>query len=59
MQPEVTDAEDEAVVDPVCGMTVDPETAASVDHEGETYYLCCEGCAGAFEDRPEEHLGTA
>ena len=27
-------------IDPVCGMTVDPETAAgSYEYEGQTYYL--------------------
>lgn len=50
----------ETHVDPVCGMTVDPETAAaSVDHGGETYYFCGEGCAEAFRERPGEHLETA
>ncbi|PSQ18098.1 xanthine dehydrogenase [Halobacteriales archaeon QS_8_69_26] len=45
--------------DPVCGMevaTADP--AATVDHDGGTYYFCSEGCAEAFEQRPEEFLTT-
>ncbi|MGH8274137.1 MAG: heavy metal translocating P-type ATPase [Gammaproteobacteria bacterium] len=47
-----------AVKDPVCGMTVDPETAAhSADHRGETYYFCCSGCCGKFEADPELYLG--
>lgn len=51
---------DGTVVDPVCGMTVDPETAAaSVEHDGEAYYFCCEGCADAFVEQPEEHLREA
>ena len=53
-------AEAETAVDPVCGMTVDPETAAaSHAYDGETFYFCCEGCADAFREAPEEHLGTA
>lgn len=43
--------------DPVCGMTVDPETAAaSVEHAGDTYYFCCEGCADSFESDPASYL---
>lgn len=30
-----------AHIDPVCGMTVDPATAAGkFDYEGQTYYFC-------------------
>jgi xanthine dehydrogenase accessory factor len=33
-------------IDPVCGVTVDVESARhKVDHEGATYYFCCPGCA--------------
>ncbi|MFD1599528.1 XdhC family protein [Halobellus rarus] len=54
-------AEDETATadlatDPVCGMTADPETAPSVDHDGETYYFCCEGCADSFRAEPESYL---
>lgn len=42
--------------DPVCGMTVEPRTAAAeVEHEGETYYFCSEGCRKAFEEEPERY----
>ncbi|MFA1610678.1 XdhC family protein [Halobellus rubicundus] len=52
------DADDppELATDPVCGMDADPETAPSVEHDGETYYFCCEGCAGSFRDDPESYL---
>ena len=43
-------------VDPVCGMTVDPADAPSVDHDGQTYYFCCSGCADSFSTDPEEYL---
>ena len=55
-----TGTDDEAFVDPVCGMTVDPEAAAATaEYDGETYYFCCEGCADTFLAEPEEHLGAA
>ena len=32
-------------IDPICGMTVTPETAAgSLEVRGETYYFCSKGC---------------
>ena len=38
------------VVDPICGMTVDPEHAAgSSERDGETYYFCSPGCKEKFE----------
>jgi YHS domain-containing protein/uncharacterized membrane protein YraQ (UPF0718 family) len=40
-------------VDPVCGMTVDPATAAGQAHfEGKTYYFCSSGCKARFEKDP-------
>lgn len=44
-------------VDPVCGMTVHPSTAAAaVEHQGRTYYFCCEHCATRFRADPERYL---
>lgn len=49
----------EAVKDPVCGMTVDPEKAAeSIDYAGETYYFCSRGCAAKFRENPGKYLAT-
>ncbi|MBI3279733.1 MAG: heavy metal translocating P-type ATPase [Acidobacteria bacterium] len=46
-----------AVIDPVCGMTVQPERArASSEHKGKTYYFCCPGCAQRFQLDPERYL---
>jgi len=46
--------------DPVCGMTVDPETARaaglSADYEGQTYYFCGKGCLLEFRDDPGKYL---
>lgn len=44
-------------IDPVCGMTVQPETAAAqFDHNGETYYFCNLGCKDRFAADPEKYL---
>ncbi len=41
-------------IDPVCGMTVEPESAAAkTEYEGKTYYFCNPGCAKAFDRKPE------
>src|SRR5450755_562906 len=49
--------------DPVCGMSVDPQTAArTVQHSGANYYFCSLPCAGRFTADPEKFLaapGTA
>ena len=45
------------VVDPVCGMTVDPARAAGhVEHNGTTYYFCSKGCVAKFTADPERYL---
>ena len=51
---EVGAAEPEMAVDPVCGMEVDPESAAATATvEGTTRYFCSTGCRDRFlADRP-------
>jgi Cu+-exporting ATPase len=45
------------VLDPVCGMTVQPETAAgSHVHEGKTYYFCATSCLTKFKNDPAHYL---
>ena len=45
--------------DVVCGMLVDPATAAaSTVYNGKTYYFCCKGCLERFLARPEAYLGS-
>jgi Cu+-exporting ATPase len=44
------------VVDPVCGMPVNPETADSCEYNGQTYYLCSTRCLDRFRDDPEGFL---
>lgn len=49
-----------AAVDPVCGMdVVVGQAAASVEHGGERYHFCGQGCADAFADDPQSYLGDA
>ena len=44
-------------IDPVCGMTVDPATAAAhVEHAGKPYHFCSQHCAHAFRADPGKYL---
>ena len=44
-------------IDPVCGMTVDPATAAgSVEHKGTTYWFCSTSCVRKFQGDPNKYL---
>jgi len=45
--------------DPVCGMGVDPDTAAAnVEHEGTTYYFCSTHCATTFKADPHKYTSA-
>ena len=47
----------ETAIDPVCGMAVDPATAAgSYDYKGTTYYFCNPRCRERFAAAPESFL---
>ena len=44
-------------MDPVCGMTVDPQNAAGqYEYKGETYYFCSMHCLHKFRAAPEKFL---
>ena len=46
-------------VDPICGMTVAVVAGTpSVEHEGETLYFCCEGCATKFRTQIEHAVAA-
>ncbi|NIJ15361.1 MULTISPECIES: heavy metal translocating P-type ATPase [Sphingobium] len=48
------------VVDPVCGMTVDPEkTAHHATYAGHDYHFCSAGCREKFIADPEAHLNKS
>jgi Cu+-exporting ATPase len=47
-------------VDPVCGMTVEPEHAAgSYEYRGRTYYFCNPSCLERFAASPAEFVSDA
>ncbi len=47
----------DAVTDPVCGMKVDPATAAAKVVRGkETCYFCSTGCRAKFDADPDKYL---
>src|SRR5688572_33132025 len=47
----------EKMIDPICGMTVSPETAAGeFEHEGTKYYFCSKGCLEKFAGDPQRFL---
>ena len=51
------------VIDPVCGMTVDPPTALEKglhSHHADTdYYFCGKGCKLDFDEDPQRYLDPA
>jgi P-type Cu+ transporter len=48
------------VIDPVCGMKVDPSRApAKAEHSGQTFYFCNPHCAERFRQEPERYLDRA
>ena len=49
-----------AITDPVCGMTVSPDTAAGFhEHNGETYYFCSTHCLTKFREDPERFINKS
>jgi uncharacterized protein len=47
----------QSAIDPVCGMTVDPEHAEYRSFQkGETYYFCSAGCKATFDKDPGKYI---
>lgn len=45
-------------IDPVCGMSVDPASAAGKsEYQGKTYYFCSQGCKQEFDQNPDQFVG--
>jgi Cu+-exporting ATPase len=45
------------VLDPVCGMSVDPQTSRHrYEHDGATYHFCSAGCRTKFAANPDAYL---
>ncbi len=50
----------ELVKDVVCGMMIDPATAAATSqYKSATYYFCAAGCKQDFDADPEKYLGSS
>lgn len=46
-------------IDPVCGMEIDPATAAGrSEYGGETFHFCSPACKEKFDAAPEEFAGS-
>ncbi len=46
-----------SVIDPVCGMTINAESAADRQvRDGQTYYFCSRHCADNFRSEPTRYL---
>jgi YHS domain-containing protein len=47
------------VIDPVCGMQVNPcKTDLMAEYGEKNFYFCAEGCLSAFQDNPEKFTKT-
>ena len=47
------------VVDPVCGMKIEPANAVgSSTYEGTTYYFCSRGCESKFDADPQRFISS-
>ncbi len=53
-----TDTPSDAVTrDPVCGMEVSPSSGKpSLEHLGQQYHFCCEGCLKKFAAAPDDYI---
>jgi len=49
----------ETLKDPVCGMTVTPQSPHRAEFEGRPYYFCCGGCKAKFGADPHKYLHPA
>ena len=48
------------MIDPVCGMTVDPDDAAAAwEHDGTVHYFCSATCMERFRRDPDHFLSLA
>lgn len=48
------------VIDPVCGMKIDPATAAGTSvWNGETFHFCAKSCQTKFEVSPQDYVAVA
>ena len=50
---------DDAMIDPVCGMTVKPDSVHVFEHAGQTYRFCSAKCRAKFAAEPQRYLQAA
>jgi len=51
---------EQAAIDPVCGMSVNPAVAKHrLEHAGQIYYFCCGGCLEKFRADPDKFLAKS
>lgn len=56
----MTQATDQEVLDPVCGMTISPaDSVGEVEYRGHTYFFCSDSCLERFKADPERFAGDA
>ena len=49
----------QSVKDPICGMMIDPATAAGKsEYDGQTYYFCAIGCKNTFDADPAKYAAA-
>jgi Cu+-exporting ATPase len=53
---ETAHMEPKVIKDPVCGMTVKPDTKLRHEHKGKTYLFCNPKCQAKFSADPEKYL---
>src|SRR6476620_341761 len=47
-------------IDPICGMTVSPKSAAgSFEYNGHTYYFCSKHCLAKFQSDPGSFINKS
>ena len=48
------------LLDPICGMTVDPDhAAAKIEYSGKMWHFCSKGCASKFQAEPAKYASGA
>src|SRR6266508_3823074 len=48
------------MTDPICGMQVEPSSAAEkYEYNGQTYYFCSQHCLAKFKEDPEKFVNSS
>jgi YHS domain-containing protein len=58
-RPDAYTARSRMVVDPVCGMKIEPDRALMRSHQGRRYYFCSAACRQKFRETPRRRCGPA